>query len=183
PRARQQARPAAAPRVRPRALPRQPRRRPSGRAADPLQCADRRGHRRVGRLAARGGARTECGHVSALPEPETAALLPALGLSLLLGLRHAADPDHLTAVATLALGAPERGLAAAARLGLAWGLGHALTLVLLGLPVLLLQAELPEGLGTAAEVLVALVIVALALRLLRRWRRGELHVHAHAHGG
>ena len=61
----------------------------------------------------------------------------ALLVALLLGLRHATDPDHLTAVSTLVLGDDPRGTRAAGVLGLAWGLGHALTLLALGLPFLL----------------------------------------------
>jgi ABC-type nickel/cobalt efflux system permease component RcnA len=108
--------------------------------------------------------------------------LPALGVALLLGLRHASDPDHVTAVATLALSPGRRGTRSAAALGLAWGLGHAVTLVLLGLPVVLAGVRLPAALQRAAELGVGVVIVVLAARLLARWRRGELHVHPHAHG-
>ena len=49
-------------------------------------------------------------------------------VALLLGLRHASDPDHLAAVSTLIASDPEDGTRRAGRLGLAWGAGHALTL-------------------------------------------------------
>lgn len=107
----------------------------------------------------------------------------ALGAALLLGLRHATDPDHLTAISTLVLGERTQGAGRAARLGLAWGIGHALTLLLLGLPVVVFQRALPAWAGPAAEGLVGLVIIALAVRLLVRWHRGYLHVHRHAHDG
>lgn len=110
-------------------------------------------------------------------------LLLALGAALLLGLRHATDPDHLTAISTLVLGERNQGARGAARLGLAWGIGHALTLILLGLPVVIFQKALPVWAGPAAEGLVGLVIIALAVRLLVRWRRGYLHVHQHSHDG
>jgi ABC-type nickel/cobalt efflux system permease component RcnA len=106
----------------------------------------------------------------------------ALVAALLLGLRHATDPDHLTAVSTLVLSGDDRGGRRAARLGAAWGLGHATTLLAFGLPVLLLHRLLPHSVQAAAEVAVGIAIVALAARLLVRWRRGYLHVHAHAHG-
>lgn len=110
-------------------------------------------------------------------------LFLALGAALLLGLRHATDPDHLTAIAALVLGERHLGTRHAARLGLAWGIGHALTLLLLGLPVVIFQRALPNWAGPAAEALVGLVIIALATRLLVRWRRGYLHVHRHTHDG
>jgi ABC-type nickel/cobalt efflux system permease component RcnA len=103
--------------------------------------------------------------------------------AVLLGLRHATDPDHVAAVSTLVAGARERAGRRAAELGLAWGLGHAVTLFAFGLPILLLDKYLPERLQQAAETAIAVVIVVLALRLLVRWRRGAFHVHEHAHDG
>ena len=105
-----------------------------------------------------------------------------LAVAVLLGLRHATDPDHLAAVSTLVAGGRERAGRRAGELGLAWGLGHAATLFAFGLPIVLLGSYLPERVQQAAETAIALVIVYLAVRLLLRWRRGDLHVHAHRHG-
>jgi ABC-type nickel/cobalt efflux system permease component RcnA len=105
-----------------------------------------------------------------------------LVVALLLGLRHATDPDHLTAVSTLLLSDQRNGTRRAGVLGLSWGLGHAATLFAFGLPVVLFGHFLPRAVQRGAEVTVGLVIVALALRLLLRWRRGYFHSHAHAHG-
>jgi ABC-type nickel/cobalt efflux system permease component RcnA len=110
------------------------------------------------------------------------SLAVALVVAVLLGLRHATDPDHLTAVSTLVLSDEERGTRRAGRLGLAWGLGHGVTLLAVGLPVVLVQEYLPGAVQRAAEALVGLVIVLLALRLLHRWRRGYFHAHPHEHG-
>jgi high-affinity nickel permease len=106
-----------------------------------------------------------------------------LAVAVLLGLRHAGDPDHLVAVSTLVATERDRPWRRAGRLGLAWGLGHATTLVALGIPIVLLGRYLPDDLQRAAEVLVGVVIVALALRLLRRWQAGHFHVHEHEHDG
>src|SRR3954447_14075966 len=100
-------------------------------------------------------------------------------VAMLLGLRHATDPDHLTAVTTLVAG-DERGARGAARLGLAWGLGHATTLFAFGVPIVLFRGYLPEPLQVGAEAAVGVVIVLLAVRLLLRWRSGALR-HAHPH--
>jgi hypothetical protein len=102
--------------------------------------------------------------------------------ALLLGLRHATDPDHLTAVASLLLTDQRGGARRAARLGLAWGLGHAATLFAFGIPVVLFSQHLPESFHRGAEAAVGLVIVMLAIRLLLRWQRGYFHVHLHSHG-
>lgn len=100
-----------------------------------------------------------------------------------LGLRHAADPDHLVAVSTLVAGTRERAGRTAAKLGAAWGAGHATTLLAFGLPVLLLRAYLPATVESLAEALIGVIIVILGVRLLVRWRRGAFHVHRHEHGG
>lgn len=118
-----------------------------------------------------------------LPGFEPGGAASGLLLALLLGVRHATDPDHLAAVATLAADPRGGGARAATRLGFAWGLGHAATCFALGAGVVWAGAVLPAGARQGAELAVGLVIVALALRLLRRWMRGELHSHAHRHGG
>jgi ABC-type nickel/cobalt efflux system permease component RcnA len=102
-------------------------------------------------------------------------------VAVVLGLRHATDPDHLAAVATLIAGTEERATRAAARLGLAWGAGHAASLFAFGVPIVLFKTYLPDGVERGAETAVGLLIVALAIWLLARWRRGLFHVHVHAH--
>jgi high-affinity nickel permease len=108
------------------------------------------------------------------------AFLLVAVVAILLGLRHATDPDHLTAVSTLVAGdrADTRG---AGRLGLAWGLGHATTLFAFGLPIVLYRSYLPDAVQTAAETLIGLVIVALAARLLLRWRESRRGTGRHLH--
>jgi cytochrome c biogenesis protein CcdA len=103
-------------------------------------------------------------------------------VSLLLGLRHASDPDHLAAVTTLIASGEERHrVRKAGIMGFLWGLGHGTTLVLIGLPLILLNHYLPEIVGKIAEVAIGCIIVLLAMRLLVRWRRGLYHVHVHTH--
>jgi High-affinity nickel-transport protein len=111
----------------------------------------------------------------------TSLVLVAL-VAILLGLRHATDPDHLAAVGTLVASGRERAGRAAALLGASWGLGHALTLFAFGLPIVLFEAYLPERAQQAAETSVGLLIFGLAVWLLIRWRRGVLHARAHDHG-
>jgi high-affinity nickel permease len=105
-------------------------------------------------------------------------------VAVLLGLRHATDPDHLAAVTTLVASSNDRAARRAGELGLAWGLGHATTLFAFGLPILLLNSYLPARVQQGAETAIGFVIVYLAARLLLRWYRGELrfHVHPGAHG-
>jgi ABC-type nickel/cobalt efflux system permease component RcnA len=104
-----------------------------------------------------------------------------LVVALLLGARHATDPDHLTAVSTLILSDDRRGGRRAGVLGLFWGLGHATTLFLFGVPIVLFGAHLPDVVGRTSEFLIGVVTAFLAIRLLLRWRRGYFHAHPHQH--
>lgn len=107
-----------------------------------------------------------------------------LFISLLLGLRHASDPDHLAAVTTLIASAEERDqVRKAGLMGFLWGLGHGTTLVLVGLPLVLLNQYLPEVVSRIAELAIGCIIILLAVRLLVRWQRGLYHVHVHTHDG
>lgn len=110
------------------------------------------------------------------------SMMLVLVVSLVLGLRHATDPDHLAAVTTLI--ASEEGREQAKRasfMGFSWGLGHGTTLIIIGLPLVLLGRFLPEMVVQAAEVTIGAIIVLLAARLLSRWRRGVFHAHTHIH--
>ena len=98
--------------------------------------------------------------------------LLALFVAFLLGLRHASDPDHLVAVTAL-VSSRDGALRGAVGLGAAWGLGHALTLIAVGTPLILLKADMPAWLGSAAEKSVGVIILVLAARLLWKWLRGD----------
>jgi hypothetical protein len=105
------------------------------------------------------------------------SILVVILVATLLGLRHATDPDHIAAITTLVASGGERARRRAAELGAWWGLGHALTLVLFGVPILLFEAYLPETVERGAETAVAAMIVYLAVRLLVRHRHGHDHRH------
>ena len=111
----------------------------------------------------------------------TLSLPLVLGLGFLLGLRHAFEPDHLAAVSTLVTRAGR--LRDAARLGVAWGVGHTVSVGLVALLVIALGIQLPAPLATLAELLVALLLVGLGGLVLLRYARGRWHMHAHDHGG
>ena len=80
------------------------------------------------------------------------AFLLVVAVAVLLGLRHATDPDHLTALGTLVAGDDRRSARRAGRLGLAWGLGHATTLFVFGVPIVLFRGYLPETVQQVAEL-------------------------------
>lgn len=116
-----------------------------------------------------------------LTELFAGAPLPvALALAFALGLRHASDPDHLVAVTSL-LACDGGDLRGAARLGAWWGAGHALTLLVVGLPLIAFHSSLPAWLERGAEIGVGIVILALAARVVRKWLRGGYRAGSHRH--
>jgi ABC-type nickel/cobalt efflux system permease component RcnA len=107
-------------------------------------------------------------------------MIGVLLLGFTLGLKHALEPDHLAAVATLATGATS--LRRALRHGAMWGMGHTLTLLAVGGTVLILGRQIPKMTGDILELIVGLVLLWLGVDVIRRVRRLHLHQHAHDDG-
>src|SRR5262245_51420867 len=114
-------------------------------------------------------------------------LFASSGLGSLVGMRHALEPDHLAAVSTLLTDQrnPDQrsGRTRAAFLGVCWGLGHTLSLLVIGAVLVVLRAEMPASVTDVFEFGVALMLVALGLRAIyraaRQGRTGPVHVHHH----
>jgi ABC-type nickel/cobalt efflux system permease component RcnA len=104
-----------------------------------------------------------------------------LFLGLILGLKHALEPDHIVAVSTIA--AQQRSILRSLAIGAWWGVGHAVMLIGVGLTVVALGVKLPSQLTPAVEALVGVVLVVLGFDLIRRMRKEQLHAHAHEHEG
>ena len=108
-------------------------------------------------------------------------VLTGSALGILLGMRHALEPDHLTAVSTLVTG--ERSSVRAAMLGASWGLGHTLSLVAVGAVLLVLRAEMPAQIADLFELLVAVMLIVLGVRAIaiavRQGPLGPAHTHHH----
>lgn len=110
---------------------------------------------------------------------EMATLWAALGLGLLLGIRHALDADHLVAVTAIV--SEYRNSLKGIWIGISWGLGHTTTLLLVGLTVLLFKLVLPERLALGFELAVGFLLIVLGIQVLWGIRQKRLHWHAHAH--
>jgi hypothetical protein len=106
-------------------------------------------------------------------------LLALAGLGLLLGFRHAFEPDHLAAVSTLAT--RQGRLLDACRLGLAWAVGHTASVGVVVGAIMLLGLRLPTRLWPAADFLVALLLIGLGGSVLLGYFRGRWHLHVHWH--
>jgi hypothetical protein len=111
------------------------------------------------------------------------ASLTAILLGTVLGIRHAFEPDHLTAVSTLVL--ETRSPARGAVLGAIWGLGHSLSLVVLGSVLVVSGSMLSPAAMAAFELGVAGMLVVLGVRsLVRAGREGTGGaVRSHRHRG
>jgi len=109
----------------------------------------------------------------------TTSLSALAALGLVLGLRHAFEPDHLAAVSTLAT--RQGRLLDACRLGLAWALGHTVSVGMVVGAIILFGLTLPARFAPAADFLVALLLIGLGGSVLWRYARGRWHLHVHAH--
>jgi high-affinity nickel-transport protein len=108
------------------------------------------------------------------------ALSSAL-LGFLLGLKHATDADHVVAVTTIV--ARERSFGRAARIGALWGLGHSLTVILIGGGLIAFRLTMPPRVGLGLEFCVALMLIVLGFSNLRPESRDGSHRHSLAAGG
>jgi hypothetical protein len=109
------------------------------------------------------------------------AVTTGCALGAVLGVRHALEPDHLAAVSTLVAERPRP--AQAALLGALWGVGHAAALLVVGVVLLAARGSLPAAAITAAELLVAAMLVVLGVRAVTlALRGGHGPVAAHRHG-
>lgn len=100
-------------------------------------------------------------------------------MGFLLGLRHALDADHVAAVATLA--SRSTSMRDTVRVGMAWGAGHALTLLAVCLAVLGFGLGFSEALAGGIEFLVGLILMLLGADVVRRVIRERIHAHGHSH--
>src|SRR5947199_1752729 len=107
-------------------------------------------------------------------------LLALAGLGLLLGFRHAFEPDHLAAVSTLAT--RQGRLLDACRVGLAWAVGHTASVGVVVAVIMLFGLHLPDRLWPAADFLVALLLIGLGASVILRYVRGRWHLHVHEDG-
>lgn len=108
-------------------------------------------------------------------------LLTFLTVGFLLGLRHALDADHLAAVSTVLAERPS--VRASGLVGFWWGVGHTLTLMLVGAVVLVSGIHIPEQFALVAESGVGLLLVVLGGTLAIKLFRERWHLHSHVHDG
>jgi high-affinity nickel-transport protein len=86
-------------------------------------------------------------------------LLAVLLAGVLLGMRHATDPDHVVAVSTIVT--RFRSIGRAASVGALWGVGHTATIVLVGGAIILFRITIPPRLGLGMELAVAAMLIVL----------------------
>jgi sulfite exporter TauE/SafE len=105
-----------------------------------------------------------------------------LMIGFFLGLRHATDADHLAAVSTIV--SERRGLFSAVFVGGLWGIGHTISLLLVGLGVILLKLQIPESAEAGMEAVVGVMLVILGINaLIKIAKTRKIHIHAHEHDG
>jgi high-affinity nickel-transport protein len=117
-------------------------------------------------------------------------LLSLVTVGFFLGMRHATDPDHVIAIATIV--SRQRSIRGAALIGVVWGIGHSVTILLVGGGIILFSVTIPPRLGLTMELIVGVILVLLGIMNLSgilQWIRdvvgpgdSPVHSHTHAHG-
>jgi high-affinity nickel permease len=115
-------------------------------------------------------------------------LLSIIAIGFFLGMRHATDPDHVIAVTTIV--SHQRKTARAALIGAFWGLGHTVTILVVGSAIILFNLVIPARLGLAMELSVGLMLIVLGVWNLASFLRSVpvakdhpvIHSHTHSHG-
>jgi len=118
--------------------------------------------------------------------------LTVIGVGFLLGMRHATDPDHVIAVSTIVT--RQGSIRNAALIGILWGLGHTVTILLVGAAIILFNLAIPTRVGLVMELAVGLMLILLGILNLtgvtqwvtNRFTPGAgdevIHSHIHQHG-
>lgn len=112
----------------------------------------------------------------------TTSTITILFFGFLLGLKHAVEADHLAAVSTIVT--ERKSLLSSALVGGIWGLGHTISLLVVGVFVLLLDFRISERTESILELFVGGMLIFLGLNVMQKIvRGGTLHLHTHEHGG
>lgn len=116
--------------------------------------------------------------------------LSIIVIGFFLGMRHATDPDHVIAVTTIV--SQQRGAKRAALVGAFWGLGHTMTIFVVGSAIIIFNIVIPTRLGLGMELSVAVMLMILGTwNLAAFFRSGPapgdppaavVHSHVHSHG-
>src|SRR5580693_10143445 len=113
-------------------------------------------------------------------------LLSIIALGFFLGVRHATDPDHVISVATIV--SRQRSMRQVALIGALWGLGHTITILVVGSAIILFGIVIPPRLGLTMELSVGVMLILLGILNLSGFTRWitEQHTpaaapHAHVH--
>lgn len=107
--------------------------------------------------------------------------LGVLMIGFILGLQHAVEADHLAAVSTIV--SEKKSLWSASIVGGFWGLGHTISLFVVGAVVIFLKLQISEAVEAKLEAVVGGMLILLGLNALRKlFNAQEIHAHVHEHG-
>ncbi len=106
-------------------------------------------------------------------------IFAALALGIILGLRHALDPDHVVAVSTIV--SEYRNPLRSFWVGISWGLGHTTTLLIIGIVIIALRLTIPDRLALFLEFAVGIMLVGLGVQVIYNYWKRKIHQHEHGH--
>jgi high-affinity nickel-transport protein len=110
-------------------------------------------------------------------------LLAVIGVGFLLGVRHATDPDHVIAVTTIV--SRQKDIRHAGLIGALWGVGHTITIFLVGTAIILFNMAIPPRVGLTMELAVGLMLILLGALNLTGFTQWMTHrfTPGHSHDG
>src|SRR5437763_14255037 len=109
-------------------------------------------------------------------------LFTLLSLGFFLGMRHATDADHVVAVTTIV--SRERTVRSASLVGALWGVGHTLTIMLVGGAIILFGIVFPARVGLTMEFSVALMLVIFGVMNVLGFKADVKNIrNGHSHSG
>jgi high-affinity nickel-transport protein len=109
------------------------------------------------------------------------SLFAILALGFFLGMRHATDSDHVVAVTTIV--SREKSIRSASLVGALWGIGHTVTILLVGGAIVLFGIVFPPRIGLTMEFSVAVMLVVLGAMNVAEFRRDVKKLHRAVHDG
>ncbi len=116
-----------------------------------------------------------------MPLTPELSIFAVLAIGFVLGLQHAIEADHLAAVSTIV--SEKKNLFTASIVGGMWGLGHTISLFVVGALLIFLKLQISESVEAKLEAVVGGMLILLGLNAFRKLLKAEkIHVHAHEHG-
>lgn len=114
-----------------------------------------------------------------------------VGLGILIGMQHAFEADHITAISTQMLKSKQNkkqfkgliidSITKSSILGTIWGAGHTTALILVGVIIYVLSIAIEQQVFSGLEILVGIMMIFLGITTVFNKKINFRHKHPHKH--